>query len=75
MENKLKRCPFCGCGTGELYMVTIEQYGHDTVGIFCNCCKQTVILEENECEGDTEKTRRNAIDAWNRRCNDGEINI
>lgn len=75
MANKLKRCPFCGCGTGELYIVLFEQHGYDTVGIFCNCCKQTVILEENEWEGDTMKARRKAIDAWNRRCNDGEINI
>ena len=49
--EELKPCPFCGCGTGALYVVTIEQHGYDTVGIFCNACKQTVILEENEWEG------------------------
>ena len=65
--DKLKPCPFCGCGTGDLYIVTIETYYNETVGIFCNGCKQTVILEENEEEGDTEKSRRKAIEAWNRR--------
>ena len=68
--EKLKPCPFCGCGTGNLYFVTIEQHGFDTVGIFCNGCKQTVILEENEWEGDNEQSRRKAIEAWNRRASD-----
>ena len=75
MENKLKRCPFCGCDTGELYIVMLSMYYNDTLGIFCNGCKQTVILEENEEDGDSEKARRKAIDAWNRRCNDGKVNI
>ena len=65
--DALKPCPFCGCGTGNLYIVTIEQHGFDTVGIFCNGCKQTVILEENEWEGDNEQSRIRAIEAWNRR--------
>ena len=73
MENKLKPCPFCGIR--DLYIVTTEQHGCVTVGLFCNGCKQTIILEENEWEGDTEKTRRKAIDAWNRRCKDGKVNI
>ena len=64
---ELKPCPFCGCGTGNLYVVTIEQHGFDTVGIFCNGCKQTMILEENEWEGDNEQSRIRAIEAWNRR--------
>ena len=71
--RELKPCPFCGCGTGNLYVVTIEQHGFDTVGIFCNGCKQTVILEENEWEGDNEQSRKKAINAWNRRPNDDLI--
>ena len=67
---ELKSCPFCGCGMGNLYIVTIEQHGFDTVGIFCNDCKQTVILEENEWEGDNEQSRIRAIEAWNRRAKD-----
>ena len=67
-EQDLKPCPFCGCDHGNLYIVRAEnKYGFETVGIFCNSCKQTVVLEENEWEGDTEKTREKAIEAWNRR--------
>jgi hypothetical protein len=73
MREELKPCPFCGCGTGNLYVVTIEQHGYDTVGIFCNGCKQTVILEENEWEGRNEQSCKKAIEAWNRRPNDDLI--
>lgn len=65
--GKLKPCPFCGCKVGNLYIVNVEHYGGDTVGIFCNGCKQTVTLEENEWGGDNENSRRKAIEAWNRR--------
>lgn len=65
--TELKPCPFCGMPNTELYWVTTEQHGYDTLGIFCNNCKQTVILEENEWEDDTEETRRKAAEAWNRR--------
>lgn len=64
---ELKPCPFCGADSGSLYFVTVEQRGFETVGIFCNACKQTVTLEENEWEGDNETTRAVAIEAWNRR--------
>ena len=67
MSEELKPCPFCGCGEGNLYIVAVGQYGYDTVGIFCNGCKQLVTLEENECEGNNGQTRKKAIDAWNRR--------
>ena len=63
--EKIKPCPFCG-GTS-LYFVTVETSGNETVGIFCNWCKQTVTLEENEWYGDTDKTRERAAEAWNRR--------
>lgn len=64
---ELKPCPFCGADNGSLYFVTQEQRGFETVGIFCNHCKQTVMLEENEWEGDTHMARRKAAEAWNRR--------
>lgn len=67
MNDKLKPCPFCGCGEGTLYFVTVGLQGYETLGIFCNGCKQTVTLEENEWEDDTDETRRKAIKAWNRR--------
>jgi hypothetical protein len=52
--------------------VTIEQHGYDTVGIFCNGCKQTMIFEKNEWEGDNEQNRKRAIEAWNRRVGESD---
>jgi Lar family restriction alleviation protein len=70
--TKLKPCPFCGTPNTNLYFVKVDApHGFDTVGIFCNSCKQTVILEENEWEGEDSKTREKAIEAWNRRASDG----
>ena len=71
MEVELKPCPFCGSGKGNLYRIVINQYGFDTAAIFCNGCKQTVILEENEWEGTDEKNWELAAEAWNRRDPDG----
>lgn len=67
---KLKPCPFCGCSN--LYIVTVEQHGFETVGIFCNACKQTVTIEDNEWEGLNEKTKERAIKAWNMRAGDSD---
>ena len=70
-ESKLKPCPFCAAPNTNLYFVNVDApHGYDTVGIFCNFCKQTVILEENEWEGDSVETRDKATEAWNRRAND-----
>jgi len=71
--TKLKSCPFCG--SKDLYIVE-HMIGRDgpfacmddkTVGIFCNTCKQTVILEANEDEGRNLTTEQRAVEAWNRR--------
>lgn len=74
MDERLKPCPFCGAPYTCLYWVTTEQFGCDTLGIFCNNCKQTVTLEENELEGDTADTKRKAIKAWNRRAGEWDEN-
>lgn len=66
--TELKPCPFCGCP--DLYLVTVDQRGNETVGIFCNNCKQTVILEANDWEGLNDKTEARAIAAWNQRAGD-----
>lgn len=71
--TELKPCPFCGMPSTELYWVITEQHEYNTLGIFCNNCKQTVTLEENEWEGDTADARRKAIKAWNRRKDDEKI--
>lgn len=71
--EQLKPCPFCG--SSDLYIVE-HMIGRDapfmcaddnTVGIFCNTCKQTVTLEANEDEGRDSGTEQRAIAAWNRR--------
>ena len=61
----LRPCPFCG--SPDLYIVRHVGYLDDTVGVFCNTCKQTVTLEDNSEEGQTEESMRRAVDAWNRR--------
>lgn len=73
MDNGLKRsktellpCPFCGSPV--IYVTHTRYYDYeDTVCVFCNTCKQAVILESNEAEGITETTRAKAIEAWNTR--------
>lgn len=74
-EKELLPCPFCGCDHGNLYFVTMDQRGYETLGIFCDGCKQTTILEENEWEGDTASARKRAIDAWNQRMINNQINL
>lgn len=74
--KQLKPCPFCG--SKDLYIVE-HVIGRDapfmsvddkTVGIFCNTCKQTVTLEDNEDEGRSLDTEQRAVEAWNRRAED-----
>lgn len=65
MNRFLKPCPFCG--SNDIYD-TFEYGLHDeTAIIFCNTCKISVKLEENNEEGNTENTRKKAAEAWNRR--------
>lgn len=59
-------CPFCGCTA--IYVTHTHYYDdEDTVCVFCNGCKAHVILEQNEAEGINEKTKAEAIAAWNTR--------
>jgi len=72
-ELKLCECPFCGSNDQYILKMKIDYEApfmsadDCTVGIFCNTCKQTVILEDNEMEGFNDDTVRRAIAAWNRR--------
>lgn len=65
MENKLKPCPFCG-GKAKLRETT---YGN-------NCDAYVVWCGNRDCEvSPTTKYRRwrkEAIEAWNRRAEDGK---
>lgn len=64
--SELKPCPFCGCTA--IYVTHTHYYDdEDTVCVFCNGCKSVVMLESNEAEGINDKTRAEAIEAWNTR--------
>ena len=64
----LKPCPFCG--TPYPYITFEHGYIDDSAVIFCNNCKISVKLEENDQEGYNATTKRKAIEAWNRRANE-----
>lgn len=64
-KEKLKPCPFCG--SEDVYLLNKDGYADLTTVIFCNACKSTVFIEDNEEEGYDDKTREKAIEAWNRR--------
>lgn len=63
--SKLKPCPFCGV---RYPYITFERgYIDDSAVVFCNACKISVKLEENDQEGFNDAAKEKAIEAWNRR--------
>ena len=66
--TELKPCPFCGAPNP--YITFERGYINDSVVVFCNICKTSVKLEENDQEGVNTAAIQKAIEAWNRR--DGE---
>jgi len=65
---ELKPCPFCG--TPYPYITFERGYLDDSAVVFCDACKISVKLEENDQEGYNDVTKRKAIEAWNRRAGD-----
>jgi Lar family restriction alleviation protein len=66
--SDLKPCPFCG--TPYPYITFEHGYIDDSAVVFCDHCKISVKLEENDQEGYNATTKRKAIEAWNRRANE-----
>lgn len=60
MENELKPCPFCGGKTIECYLYDRE-FGIERYKVCCFRCSAQFY----------RGTKKEAIEAWNRRCNDG----
>ncbi len=65
--TELKPCPFCG-GIPKMHMISQDFFdtGTYTTGysVFCQNCR---------CATEYELTQLEAIEAWNRRVDDGEI--
>ena len=62
----MKPCPFCG--STQIYVTHTRYYDNDdTVCVFCNACKQYVVLEANEAEELNGRTKAAAVAAWNTR--------
>lgn len=65
LQKQLKPCPFCGSDV--IYITHRNGYIDTTVIVFCNSCKISVDIEENDQEGWNGETVRRAVKAWNRR--------
>jgi Lar family restriction alleviation protein len=59
-NEKLKPCPFCGCKAKILHIPCMDNV--DVFQIFCKECMAMVKAFKNLAE---------AVEAWNRRVNDG----
>lgn len=65
LNQRLRPCPFCG--SEDLYVTLEDGYIDSSVVVFCNACKVSVKLEDNDQEGDSADNRIKAVRAWNRR--------
>lgn len=75
MSKELKPCPFCG--REAKIKAVIKSYGF-TIWCACECGAKTEgFCPDTNKEDDTmeniEKCKKRAIEAWNRRANDGKI--
>ena len=69
-KEELKPCPFCG--SENVYILSKDGHSNKTAIIFCSECKSVVFIEDNEGEGYNDMTVARAIEAWNRRADDGK---
>lgn len=66
---KLKPCPFCGCGA---LVMQLKQSVSPRYYVVCSHKASGCIASEKYIFGRFYPTRRDAIDAWNRRADDGQ---
>ena len=77
MSEELKPCPFCG-GEGKIKAASKEHIGF-TIWCECkNCHAQTSgycpdMKKEDTVIENIDSCRNKAVEAWNRRANDGKI--
>ena len=72
-ETRLKPCPFCG-GEAVLYHQSSKYTDYDGDYVYCfrGCGSRTKLFECYNGTGKThEDTEKEAIEAWNRRADDG----
>lgn len=65
-------CPFCG--SDDIYVTYEHGYLDDSAVVFCNSCKVSVKLEENDQEGINGETMMKAVEAWKRRSTKPDTN-
>lgn len=65
VQEELKPCPFCG-NIAEIEVFEGKKLFRTVKGYFieCKCCKNRIAMNFN---------KKDSIDAWNRRANDGKI--
>lgn len=71
LYKAVKPCPFCG--SEDIYAKFEHGYLDNSAIVFCNGCKASIKLEENDQEGFSEETVKKAVEAWNRRAERKEI--
>ena len=75
-DTKLKPCPFCG-GAAVLYHQSSKYTDHDGDYVYCfrGCGSRTKLFVCYDGTGKTHNdTEKEAIQAWNRRADDGKRN-
>lgn len=62
MANELKPCPFCG-GNRPLLNESLTNFYEEVYYVICEDC---------QCRGKSCRCKEKAIEAWNRRADNGE---